>query len=635
MARTKISEFSATPANNTDIDSINIAEGCAPSGINDAIRELMAQLKDFQTGAVGDSFNGPIGTTTAAAGAFTTLAASGAVTLSGGTANGVTYLNGSKVLTSGSALTFDGSTTFLQDASGASAQANFRVQTNTAGAVANGYFNINGTDYFRIYGTSSETGLRNPQNTPLFFSTNNTERMRISAAGDVGIGTSSPATKLHIVSTTLPQLRVEFNSSYYTTLSNNGTLNVVDSGTSNKWVFQRNGTEQAIIDPSGNLGLGVTPSAWGSAIRAVQINNTGMSLFTYNSSGTVDQYAFLSNNSFQNSSYVDTYVRTNPAAQYRQLNATHAWYTAPSGTAGTAVSFTQAMTLDASGNLGIGTSSPNGKLDVLAANVALGSNGIVKVGADSSGADVGGQITFSNTNARRAAIAGRQESTDALAGYLQFGTRGTSGDITERARINSSGFFKASNTGSYIGATGPYYEFTSNDISTNQSFIFYNNNTSINQAAMMFLGANRNTTNNTYYYFGCFNYQTSTYKLLIADSGNVTNTNNSYGAISDVKLKENIVDASPKLADLMQVKVRNYNLIGDTTKQIGVVAQELETVFPAMVDESPDRDAEGNDLGTTTKSVKYSVFVPMLIKAIHEQQALIQSLKARLDAANL
>jgi len=108
MAKTKISEFSANPANNTDIDNINIAEGCAPSGINDAIRELMSQLKDFQTGAVSDSFNGPVGTTTAAAGAFTTLAASGAVTLSGGTANGVTYLNGSKVLTSGSAMTFDG-----------------------------------------------------------------------------------------------------------------------------------------------------------------------------------------------------------------------------------------------------------------------------------------------------------------------------------------------------------------------------------------------------------------------------------------------------------------------------------------------------------------------------------------------
>jgi hypothetical protein len=58
MAKTKISEFSATPSNNTDIDGINIAEGCAPSGINNAIRELMAQLKDFQTGVAGDSYNG-------------------------------------------------------------------------------------------------------------------------------------------------------------------------------------------------------------------------------------------------------------------------------------------------------------------------------------------------------------------------------------------------------------------------------------------------------------------------------------------------------------------------------------------------------------------------------------------------
>jgi hypothetical protein len=56
MAKTKISEFDANPALNTDIDSINIAEGCAPSGINNAIRELMSQLKDQQTGASGDSF---------------------------------------------------------------------------------------------------------------------------------------------------------------------------------------------------------------------------------------------------------------------------------------------------------------------------------------------------------------------------------------------------------------------------------------------------------------------------------------------------------------------------------------------------------------------------------------------------
>jgi len=56
MAKNKISEFSSTPANNTDIAGINIAEGCAPSGINNAIRELMAQLKDQQDGTDGDNF---------------------------------------------------------------------------------------------------------------------------------------------------------------------------------------------------------------------------------------------------------------------------------------------------------------------------------------------------------------------------------------------------------------------------------------------------------------------------------------------------------------------------------------------------------------------------------------------------
>jgi hypothetical protein len=56
MAKTKISEFDIDPSNNTDINSINIAEGCAPSGINNAIRQLMSDLKEFQTGASGDDF---------------------------------------------------------------------------------------------------------------------------------------------------------------------------------------------------------------------------------------------------------------------------------------------------------------------------------------------------------------------------------------------------------------------------------------------------------------------------------------------------------------------------------------------------------------------------------------------------
>jgi hypothetical protein len=56
MPKNKVSEYSATASNNTDIGGINIAEGCAPSGINNAIRELMAQLKDMQSGTDGDDF---------------------------------------------------------------------------------------------------------------------------------------------------------------------------------------------------------------------------------------------------------------------------------------------------------------------------------------------------------------------------------------------------------------------------------------------------------------------------------------------------------------------------------------------------------------------------------------------------
>jgi len=56
MAKIKISEYSATPADNTDISNINIAEGCSPANVNNAIRSLMAQLKDQQAGTSGDNF---------------------------------------------------------------------------------------------------------------------------------------------------------------------------------------------------------------------------------------------------------------------------------------------------------------------------------------------------------------------------------------------------------------------------------------------------------------------------------------------------------------------------------------------------------------------------------------------------
>jgi hypothetical protein len=141
----------------------------------------------------------------------------------------------------------------------------------------------------------------------------------------------------------------------------------------------------------------------------------------------------------------------------------------------------------------------------------------------------------------------------------------------------------------------------------------------------------KNTNDSNYLYTGSNASGTEVFR--VAGTGNVSNTNNSYGALSDAKLKENIVDATPKLEDLCKVKVRQYNLKSDPNhKQIGVVAQELEEVFASLVETIADKDVENNDLGTTTKSVKYSVFVPILIKAVQEQQTLINNLTTRLNA---
>jgi hypothetical protein len=113
-------------------------------------------------------------------------------------------------------------------------------------------------------------------------------------------------------------------------------------------------------------------------------------------------------------------------------------------------------------------------------------------------------------------------------------------------------------------------------------------------------------------------------------NGNVVNTNNSYGAISDIKLKENIVDANSQWDDIKALQVRNYNFKeGQVHTQIGLVAQEAELVSPGLVSESPDRDEDGNDLGTVTKSVNYSVLYMKAVKALQEAMERIETLEAK------
>ena len=128
-------------------------------------------------------------------------------------------------------------------------------------------------------------------------------------------------------------------------------------------------------------------------------------------------------------------------------------------------------------------------------------------------------------------------------------------------------------------------------------------------------------------------HSSGTQSFRVFTNGNVQNTNNSYGAISDVKLKENIVDASSQWDDIKDIRIRNYNFIeGQTHTQIGVVAQEVETVSPGLVTESPDFDDDNNDLGTVTKSVNYSVLYMKAVKALQEAMERIETLEAKVAA---
>ena len=174
--------------------------------------------------------------------------------------------------------------------------------------------------------------------------------------GNVGIGVT-PSIRLHVSTTALIAARLESTSASNASLidfkdpSTTASAKVMVGSNGDALRLFSGGNLSATLDASGNVGVGVTPSAWNSSYRALQIGATGA--LWQSASG----FTFLSDNAFVNSGASNTYMTTAAASFYRQNAGVHTWWNAPSGTAGNAITFTQAMTLDTLGNLLVGLST--------------------------------------------------------------------------------------------------------------------------------------------------------------------------------------------------------------------------------------------------------------------------------------
>jgi hypothetical protein len=234
-----------------------------------------------------------------------------------------------------------------------------------------------------LYNDTGQTILSTCAAVPMIFRTSNTERIRITSAGLVGIGTTSPATQLELYATS-PVLRFSGDGSNAANTLIGGTeffnrdasvagpnvaafikaLSFQAVGAGAYLTFATSdgnegegasATEKMRLDQVGNLGLGVTPSAWGTAFRrAIQ-------LFTGGSIAGGDGPTFVSvaANTYLDSTPAYKYIGTGQATRFEQQTGEFTWHTAGSGTAGNTATFAQVMTLSNAGNVALSGSAPS------------------------------------------------------------------------------------------------------------------------------------------------------------------------------------------------------------------------------------------------------------------------------------
>jgi hypothetical protein len=473
--------------------------------------------------------------------------------------------------------------------------------------IKGGGHNVLQVDATRTYFYGGTNGVQ------LRTANNASELINITNAGLVGIGTSSPPAALTVVGSAGSGDAGINIASGSTTIGSKAALFFIPS--SSPSVATGSAIKSERLSPDGSDLQFFTVSALGNTpVRAMTIDSSqrvgigttsptslGTSVTTLEIQGAVTTRSGGIRLSSSDSSQKGAFYIYDGAAVLG---------TETSHPLGLYVGNTERARIDSSGRLLVGTSSTSSVgLLLVQGNSSSSTGGAVvslQRGATSpTSGSLLGEIRFGDSSSNNGAYITGEADGAWTSGSSQptrltfFTAANGSSSPTERMRINNLGEtgIASASTGWPLGVYQGGTAGTSNYLITGS----YNSSTPLS-------GGTRS--------FGVFT------------NGNVVNTNNSYGAISDIKLKENIVDANSQWDDLKALQVRKYNFKeGQTHTQIGLVAQEAELVSPGLVTESPDRDAEGNDLGTVTKSVNYSVLYMKAVKALQEAMERIEQLE--------
>jgi hypothetical protein len=428
------------------------------------------------------------------------------------------------------------------------------------------------------------------------------------ASGNVGIGVS-PTVKLDVngsarlIGTSTSSVSLGFGPQDGVTGWSIGN-GIIDNTHTFRVYDNTAGTTRMTIDSSGNLGLGVTPSAWGSSYKAIQLGSFG-ALETNNG----NKYVAVASNHYNNGSG-DLYIANGFASRYYTVDGTHVWNTAPSGTAGNAITFTQAMTLAANGQLSVSSTT---------ANIAVFNS------------STDGYILITQSGAAQTLLGAI--STTGFVGTATNHDFVFRTNNTERMRIDSSGTLLLLQSTATNSAPG----------------IRLVNNVSYPSVAVVTTG----TTSR----YGMEFYNTVNG---LVGTININSTSTSYVTSSDYRLKENIAPMTGALDTVAKLKPVTYKWKADGADGQGFIAHELGEVVPDCVSGEKDAtkeeeyeiipaipavlDEEGNEItpaveavmGTRTvpvyQGIDTSFLVATLTAAIQEQQAMIDELKAKVAA---